>query len=198
VNDLPTVATASGQAPVCCDVSNNTNAEGLAPIWEWCREDGVHPLSSRQPPAWGVYSREQNSAIEDAFLVGQTDISVSVGIRTYRIIFGPEAGFARQVDDTLHKRRLIRRRLPDSSEERDRLLEPEALQFAREQESCPICCMDFAESAAMPVLELPGCRHVFHMACAQQLADARSQCPCCRGEVDWDALGATSRRRRRS
>jgi len=195
--DLPSVGTASGHGPVCYDLSNATNFVGLAPLWEWCCEAGVHPRSSWHTPAsaWGVYSREQNSAIEDAFQAGQQDISVDVGIRTYRIVFGPDPGFARQVDDTLHKRRLVRRRLLDSSEELDRLLEPQAPVVAREQDCCPICCTNFAESAALPVLELPGCRHVFHMACAQQLADARSQCPCCRGEVDWDALGATSRGR---
>jgi len=199
LHDSPEVASASEQAPACDDLGNDTNAVGRLPLWEWCREDGVHPVAAQQLPAtaWGVYSREQNSAIEEAFQAGQEDLSVSVGIRTYRIVFGPEAGFARQVDDTLHKRRLIRRRLLDSSEERDQLLEPAAPQIAREQESCPICFMDFAETPAMPVLELPGCKHVFHMACAQQLADSGSQCPCCRGDVDWAALGTASRGRRR-
>jgi len=189
---------ASEQAPVPYDPANDTGVVGRLPLWVWCRENGVCPLASQQLPAtaWGVYSREQNSAIEDAFQAGEEDVSVSVGIRTYRIVFSPEAGFARQVDDALHKRRQVRRRLLDSSEERDEMLEPAAPQIAREQESCPICFMDFAETPTMPVLELPGCRHVFHMACAQQLADSRSQCPCCRGEVDWDVLGATDMGRR--
>merc|ERR1712211_171665 len=107
------------------------------------------------------------------------------------------AGFARQVDEVLHKRRLVRRRMT-MQQECLRALEPAAPEVARGQESCPICCVDFAESAAMPVLELPGCQHVFHTACAQQLADNGSTCPCCRAEVDWAALGLTARRRRRT
>eukprot|EP00434_Breviolum_minutum_P029213 symbB.v1.2.025839.t2/scaffold2536.1/size76742/5 len=58
----------------------------------------------------------------------------------------------------------------------------------REQEECILCLFDFAETAHMPVIELPVCKHVFHRACAQQLMDARDRCPCCRAEVDWSFL----------
>uniref|UniRef100_A0A7S4RB00 RING-type domain-containing protein n=1 Tax=Alexandrium monilatum TaxID=311494 RepID=A0A7S4RB00_9DINO len=182
------------------DASAGTAGGGaLEALWEWCRRDGQHAAAAHtlSAEAWGVYSREQNSDIEAAFQAGRSDAEVSVGIRTYRVVFGPEAGFARQVDEVLHKRRLVRRRLV-SHEESSRALDPVAPQVARDQESCPICCANFAESAAMPVLELPGCQHVFHTACAQQLADSASPCPCCRADVDWVALGLAARHHRRS
>lgn len=169
------------------------------PVWQWCREDRQHPSTVQRLPetAWGVYSEEQNAEIEAAFQAQKTQAEVSVGIRSYTIIFGPEEGFARQVDQALLKRRLVRRRLL-LAEDCERLLRPPAPEVARDQENCAICCLDFADTAAMPTLELPGCQHVFHRACAQQLADADRPCPFCRGAVDWAALGLRSGARRRA
>lgn len=167
-------------------------------LWEWCRRDGQRAAAAHalQDSDWGVYSWEQNAEIEAAFQAGEPHAEVNVGIRNYRVVFGPEAGFARQVDCALFKRRLVRRRLV-TAEEQARALEPAARPVARGQESCAICCVDFAESAAMPVIELPGCQHAFHMACAQQLADNHSPCPCCREPVDWARLPRTPHSRRR-
>lgn len=191
----------SPDAPPVCAANTSASAAaedpGSLPLWQWCRKEAqAASWSHTLPPHdWGVYSCEQNAAIEAAFQAGEADLEVSVGIRAYRVVFGPESGFARQVDEALHRRRLVRRILT-TPEQRASALNPAAPEVARGQESCPICCVDFGESAAMPVLELPACRHAFHMACAQQLADSSSSCPCCRVEVDWAGLGFPPRWRR--
>merc|ERR1712182_175269 len=101
---------------------------------------------------------------------------ITVGIRNYRIIFGPEKNFARQEDATLKKRRLVRRRLLPV-EERAVALQGLTNASASSSGECAICFADFEETAAMPVLKLPDCGHVFHTACLTQIADSGKSCP---------------------
>merc|ERR1712196_400063 len=111
----------------------------------------------------------QNDDIEQAFRTQKPSIVISVGIRSYTIAFGPEQGFSRQVDSLLKKKRLVRRRLV-SQEDCERLLQPAAPSVAYGEDTCAICCIEFFETASMPVVRLPRCGHTFHSACVQQLA----------------------------
>lgn len=186
-----------GRGPDVCPPKADAGDEaGFLPVWEWCLEVGPSVSAGLHgPEAWGVYSAEQNDLLEDKYRAGEESVEVSVGVRGYKILFGPEPGLARQIDEVLHKRRLVRRRLV-TPEERRCLLQPTAPEVSRPEDGCAICCADFAETASMPVVELPGCYHAFHQACVQQLADTGQPCPCCRRDVDWASLGLLNGRLR--
>lgn len=159
-------------------------------MWEWCRKEYQNPASSRSlaPGDWGVYGPEQNSAIEECFQVKKEHACVEVGIRAFQIEFSAkDRGYAWQKDVALKKSRLVRRRLV-SSEEYEAAMQPALPAIALGQDECAICCLEFAETAAMPIVELPHCRHAFHEACALQLRDKNECCPCCRTEVDWETV----------
>eukprot|EP00913_Durusdinium_trenchii_P030426 g28501.t1 len=137
---------------------------------------------------WGIYNEQQNRQIEEAYQSGERQIEITVGVRQYQVVFGPP-GFARQEDPRLRKRRLMRRQWLSPEHFQRRMTQDQPATTARDQEECILCLCDFADTAHMPVVELPECKHVFHRACAQQLVDARGRCPCCRSEVDWSFLG---------
>ncbi|MCO5575481.1 hypothetical protein L7F22_029282 [Adiantum nelumboides] len=46
---------------------------------------------------------------------------------------------------------------------------------------CPICLVDFADSARIRVLPL--CQHVFHVGCVDTWLMKSSSCPTCRGDL---------------
>ncbi|MCO5553922.1 hypothetical protein L7F22_007448 [Adiantum nelumboides] len=52
---------------------------------------------------------------------------------------------------------------------------------------CPICLVDFADSARIRVLPL--CQHVFHVGCVDTWLVKRSSCPTCRGDL-MEAMSA--------
>lgn len=135
-----------------------------------------------------MYGPEHNSEIEKCFLAKKDCAAVEVGIRAFQIEFSSkEKGYAWQKDVALKKSRLVRRRLV-SPEEFEAAIQPAAPTVALDQEECAICCLEFAETSAMPVITLPGCHHAFHEACALQVRDKNECCPCCRAEVDWDVV----------
>merc|ERR1719316_2628366 len=165
------------------DVSvNDTN---LVPLWEWCARAAARAATAHTLPNtdWGVYGEEINKLIEDAHQAQKLQVEITVGIRSYRIVFGPEKNFARQEDSLLRKRRLVRRRLVSVEMQVDALRGSNA--SATSDGECAICFADFADTATMPVLKLPGCGHYFHTACLTQIADTGKPCPLCRAEVDW-------------
>lgn len=163
--------------------------EGVA-LWQWCQELHVTPAEAEhlQDCFWGIYTEEQNRQIEEAYQAAERQVGIVVGVREYQVVFGPQPNFARQEDQRLRKRRLMRRKWLSEEEYRRRMTQDMPASTEREQEECILCLFDFAETAHMPVIELPVCKHVFHRACAQQLMDARDRCPCCRAEVDWSFL----------
>jgi len=179
------------------DEADAEDTEGRVALWEWCHKLGVTPATAQLPPKddWGVYSEALNILVEQSFVAREASVQVVVGVRTYRILFGPKHGFAKQIDDEHKKQRLVRRRMVDP-EERARKLQPVAPSVARGESACPICYEEFADTAHMPIVELTGCRHTFHTACAQQLADEHQDCPCCRQPVDWLAQPSISCRHR--
>lgn len=160
--------------------------DGLVGLWEWCRVPAAEPEGVPRD-MWGVYSEEQDRAIEEAFCVGSPGVCVTIGIRNYEVTFCGTSG-GRQEDRGMRKRRLVRRRLVQPAQR-----EAELCAAVRETNAdpeladseCAICCASFAETAAIPVVRLPGCGHCFHGACVQHLADMRGTCPFCRAEVDW-------------
>lgn len=165
------------------------DAAGLVSLWEWSK------LADLEAPAsWGLYGEEQGGLIENAFREGKRSVEVNVGIRTYEVIFDGSDG-GKQVDHTLHKRRLVRRRLV-APDQRDAELRAAAEAVAETcagntQGECAVCCTEFAETPTLPVVRLPTCGHLFHCACVQEIADKGNPCPLCRGAVDWKkALGA--------
>lgn len=165
-------------------------------LWEWCRHTGVSEHSSKSLPggAWGVYSEETNSIVEKAFQTREKRVGISVGIREYEVAFSTtDPSFAMQEDSKLRKRRLIRRRVVPQ-EEYKQALTPDVVETTRGEDTCALCAERFADTAAMPTVELPVCFHVFHQACAQQLVDEDSACPICRREVDWKSVPAFCRR----
>eukprot|EP00927_Polykrikos_kofoidii_P066286 TRINITY_DN61914_c0_g1_i1.p1 TRINITY_DN61914_c0_g1~~TRINITY_DN61914_c0_g1_i1.p1 ORF type:complete len:403 (+),score=64.06 TRINITY_DN61914_c0_g1_i1:120-1328(+) len=165
------------------------DARGLVGLWEWCRLVGSVDTSTVPPEMWGHYTEEQNNEIEASFRALKPSIAVSIGIRSYEIIFeSPEGG--KQVDHGLKKRRPVRRLLVAEArrqavlEEASRA-EVETLGEDIADMECAICCTTFKESPTVPVVKLPPCGHYFHGACVQHLADKRSPCPLCREEVNW-------------
>jgi len=159
------------------------------PIWEWCRKEYQTPTTSRKISAadWGVYGAEQNAAIEACFVAKKEHACVEVGIRSFQIVFSTkDFGYATQKDIALNKSRLVRRRLV-SADACDTAMFPAVKVLQLEQEECAICCIEFAESTTMPVVEL-SCKHCFHEACALLCRERNEGCPCCRREVDWDSV----------
>lgn len=160
--------------------------EGLVALWEWCRVPASAP-DDVPPDMWGVYGEEQDRAIELAFRAGASGVQISVGIRNYEVTFRGANG-GRQEDKAMRKRRLVRRRAV-THEQREEALNAAANETNENPEladgECAICCTAFAETAAVPVVRLPGCGHCFHGACVQHIADKRGTCPFCRAEVDW-------------
>merc|ERR1719265_2372443 len=67
--------------------------QGRVALWEWCRS--THPdkdLSKVPPESWGLYTEDQNAAVEDAFSSGRPSTKLQIGIREYEIIFdGPSS-----------------------------------------------------------------------------------------------------------
>merc|ERR550525_2036084 len=159
--------------------------EAMEALWEWCHALRVtHSESASLPPsAWGVYSEEQNALIEQALHTGGAGsrCAVTVGVREYEVVFGSNPNFASQVDKRLHKSRLVRRRVVSRAEYKHALTPP-TLTTTRGEDTCALCAEKFVDTAAMPLVELPGCLHVFHQACAQQLVDESRPC---RRRVDW-------------
>jgi len=160
---------------------------GTVGLWEWCRSAGFAGLGSIPDSCWGVYSGEQNEEIESAFLRGEPSVAVSIGIRSYSIVFDTVTS-GRQIDHQFKKKRHIRRRVM-TLEQREEVLRA-AVEALGTQDNkladadCAICCSSFAETPHMPVVRTM-CGHCFHGACVQHQADQQSTCPLCRADVDW-------------
>lgn len=194
-------AAVAASAPIATFESSPLSAaepvpEGMEALWEWCHALGASEYDCASLPlsAWGVYSAEQNSDIERALQAGGagSHCAVTVGVREYEVAFSPNPNFARQTDARLHKSRLVRRRVVPRAEH-ELALSPPAPTTTRGEDTCALCAETFADTAAMPTVEIPECLHVFHQACAQQLVDENSRCPICRREVDWASLSAFRR-----
>merc|ERR1711865_1108632 len=99
---------------------------------------------------WAVYSTEQNGQIEEAFRSLKPSIPVSIGIRSFEIIFeGIDGG--KQVDHAMKKRRFVRRRMVTPEEQQT------VLQLVAEEEvaamspeladsECAICADSFKDT----------------------------------------------------
>jgi hypothetical protein len=160
VEDVVQVACETAE-DVSEDVSNLRGHDcDLQPLWEWCHIIGQYPQGSAElpPECWGVYSGANNDMIEKAFQAGQSRAEITVGVREYHIVF-TDGGFAKQVDPSLHKSRLVRRRLV-SDVALDAFLNPVVGAVARDEQTCSICCQKFNDTPTMPILELPGCRQL--------------------------------------
>jgi len=157
---------------------------GLVGLWEWCRIPASDP-DGVPADMWGVYSDEQDSAIELAFRAGSPSVQITIGIRNYVITFFGES-YGKQEDKAMRKRRLVRRQMVSQEKRQDALTA--VAKVATEEAECGICCESFADTPAMPVVRL-SCGHAFHGACVQHIADKRGPCPFCRAKVDWrDAM----------
>mmetsp|Transcript_24428 Transcript_24428/g.56275 ORF Transcript_24428/g.56275 Transcript_24428/m.56275 type:complete len:367 (-) Transcript_24428:116-1216(-) len=166
--------------------------QGLAPLWEWCHLVDMKQAHAAPPDYWGLYSEAQNEEIDRAFCAGEECATVSIGIRSYAIVFF-DTTTAQQVDEALHKARPVRRRLVTPAEQQEtfaasaaamgRMAEEAGEAF--ECEECPLCCESFKDTKMQPVAKLRDCGHVFHRACVQEIADKQGLCPTCRGTVHW-------------
>jgi len=85
----------------------------LAPLWEWCMRAGAKLEEAKHfgTGAWGEYSPENNTAIEQAYQGHCRTVEIAAGVAQYTVNFGPEPGFATQEDEKNSKRRLVRRRM---------------------------------------------------------------------------------------
>lgn len=160
---------------------------GTVGLWEWCRSAGFAGLDSVPDTCWGVYSGEQNEEIESAFLRCEPSVAVSIGIRSYSIVFDTVTS-GRQIDHQFKKKRHIRRRVM-TVEQREEVLRAAVEALGTQDtnlvdEDCAICCTSFSETPHMPIVRTM-CGHAFHGACVQHQADQKSSCPLCRADVDW-------------
>mmetsp|Transcript_11662 Transcript_11662/g.26902 ORF Transcript_11662/g.26902 Transcript_11662/m.26902 type:complete len:338 (+) Transcript_11662:1-1014(+) len=170
------------------------DAAGLVGLWEWCRQAEAQDPGTLPPDMWAVYSADNNEEIERAFRDGALKANVTIGIRSYEVMFEASLASGKQVDPRNKKRRFVRRR-PVTAEERQASLQAAesaaASAFAQDPSladaECVICAEAFADTCFMPVVQLQ-CGHRFHGACVQDLADRRKTCPCCRAEVDWRSV----------
>jgi len=183
-------ADAEAAAEAAAEATRRKTA-GLVAIWEWCHQAGVDMETAGTLPdcLWGVYSREQNENIERDFINRCRQTDLEVGIRSYQIIFQRYSAFAWQVDAALRRKRLVRRRLLPLMIMDKRFGAETAATLSWEQTLCSLCHEPFAETAQMPLVELPVCRHTFRQACVQPCADEDQSCPICRQDVDWFTLG---------
>lgn len=163
------------------------DAEGKAGHWEWCKQPEPDDVDALPENMWGHYSDAQNTAIEDAYRKGDASVQISIGIRTYDLVFAA-GGKARQVDQKMKKRRHVRRRALTADELHQLHLTQDCCNpGGAEDDECPICSEAFADTTSMPVVCLAECGHSFHAACVQHVADSNGQCPMCRADVDWRA-----------
>ncbi|CAJ1343501.1 unnamed protein product [Effrenium voratum] len=167
------------------------DAAELVGLWEWCRVAEAHGPSQLSDEDWAAYSAANNTEIEAAFRDQAVKVQITIGIRSYDVLFEGSLAGGKQVDTKQKKRRLVRRRAVTAAVREACLQGAEsAVQEALRQDpsladaECVICAEAFADTFAMPVVQLP-CGHKFHGACAQSLADRRKTCPYCRAEVDW-------------
>lgn len=161
------------------------DADSKLGFWEWCKQPEPDNVDAVPQDMWGYYSEAQNKEIEDAYRAGNASVQLSIGIRTYDLIFDA-GGKARQTDRKMKKRRHVRRRALTAKELYDLHQAQDSCNPGEADDAdCPICSEAFADTSSMPVVRLKECGHVFHAACVQQLADTRGHCPMCRAEVDW-------------
>jgi hypothetical protein len=168
--------------------------ESCRALWQWCREAGPGlDVNSLAESCWGEYGEEQNTAIENALRAGQSRLQITLGVRTFEVRISPNRETGWQVDVGNRKKRRIRRKVLSTPEELEALLRRSPLARTRSVETCVICCLEFAETAVMPTVELPCCNHTLHQVCCQQLADGDQGCPMCRATIDWTSLGFLTR-----
>ena len=103
----------------------------------------------------GHYSEAVDVDIEQAYQSWDQGILVEIGIRQYLISFGPEHGFARQIDVGNKKLRLVRRCLT-TQQERARLMASNAVHDGN-QDMWTLCLEEFQPNMQMPVVAIPEC-----------------------------------------
>jgi len=163
--------------------AEQARSDGLVALWEWCRVAGPCDPTALGPELWGLYTDEQNEQIEASFRGGAQNALVTVGIRSYEILFEGSHGGV-QIDRGLRKKRLVRRRLLKPAEATAIFAEVAASNEVAEGE-CPVCYEDYCSTTNMPVMSLVPCGHSFHAACMQEIADKQGNCPMCRADVNW-------------
>jgi hypothetical protein len=60
--------------------------------------------------------------------------------------------------------------------------------FLRQAPECAICMDEFRMDDNLPLLQMPGCDHVFHSQCLRKWIDRNSTCPLCRTSIGENAV----------
>ena len=184
-------------------------------FWEWCLAtpdrlqtlvgDGTYGASmtlKRLPVQhWMAYDPETMEQLESAWQTGDTETTIQIGIRCYKVTFESNRVWARQGDVVDSARvRVVRRNPNMSPHEIQQRQEAAAARQAKAEQGavCGICLDEFGGAIGVVALgkqgvdsPTTGCCHVFHSPCmhAQVVHTIRTsygepvhQCPLCRAE----------------
>lgn len=159
-------------------------ADGKCEIWQWSHDTDVHVHSQVPDDRWGVYDEEMNQQISCSYRSGESECSIQVGVRHFKITFiGLERGW--QISGNGKKWRLVRR-LAVTQDVADALMKAPCQQGLPDVDGmCSLCLDEFADTHQMPVLKLTECGHCFHLVCVQDVMDKKQPCPYCRQKVQW-------------
>jgi len=170
--------------------------DGVVAVWEWCKDLDKEASGEAE---WGGYTAEQNAEIEKAYSGRCAMCEVTIGVRTYQLVFDQRfKGRMVQHDPKRHRTRTVRRRLVAVGGGGDGASAGGlGLTTGSREDMCVLCAQTFQETPTLPTVRLQ-CGHDFHGACTQPLADDRKRCPLCCANVVWEeVVGLTAQRDRR-
>lgn len=145
-------------------------------IWEWAASNSsyINDLT-----VWGSYSNEDTETIENAFNSSETSVDISIGLRSYKIMFqfdsdNNKSCFAIQKCVEDNRTRWVRRIMST----------PKKFQKPDNEDYCALCCSSFEETSTWP-WTTTDCGHVFHTSCFYQFSTKQSskRCPICRSDI---------------
>ena len=145
-------------------------------IWEWAASNSsdINDLT-----VWGSYSNDDTETIENAFNSTATSIDISIGLRSYKIIFqfdndNNKSCFAIQKCVEDNRTRWVRRIMSV----------PKIFIKPDNEDYCALCCSSFEETSTWPWTKT-NCGHVFHSSCFYQFSIKQSskKCPICRSNI---------------
>lgn len=148
--------------------------------WQWCIKP-THTFINIHEKDWISYDEDTNTQIEQAFIHGEKNVTITIAIKTYEIEFLKDDSnqlsvYALQVNthDTT-RRRICRRAMREASD----------FVLPNNETTCALCCEDFEDNKCIPWMRTK-CKHVFHAVCFDHFKKSvayNQKCPICRSEL---------------